>query len=704
MKKMTAPKIVSVIIFVLAILLIVTGLVGFSLRESETAQSLITRMRTYGVMHTAANGIIDDIAKQAKKDARDYADANNYSRNQRTEYAGKQEALARAEAQARYLRFDNVDATETESAIAVLREAMVDVSQTEAAEKQVYAQRYSALYQLVDVASDELNAVITVEYGEAAKASEAAGAEKVTYAYDMAAILQNKLPELNAQYQALNPTDQKVVDKLLKKQADAVLTSLTAAVVAEGEGGASGEEAAASDEIPVDYSQFEQSDLLKAKKKGLEPYYDTLWQALMVQMPDLTNDMQKGMHDPVLATVYEPGETYEMLCTRYSAVKNEKAFSANDRLLLTITDSGDSMIAVGIGLVFLALCIFFYNALIKSLGMPRMVILMFLVLLCVMASLYGINVPGMLGSILKRTGMYGVLALAMLPGIQCGISLNMGMTVGIIGGLMSTMIALEMNMVGWGAFFFSCGLGIVFAIPIGWAYAKLLNRLKGNEMTVSTYVGFSVVSLFCIAWMLLPFHNPKLTWALGMGLRAMHNMGDSFGGILDNLWAFKIGGVNVPTGLLLFLLLCCFLMWLFTRSKTGTAMIAVGSNPRFAEASGINVNRMRTLGTVLSTCIAAVGIIVYSQSFGFMQLYNGPKQMGFVAASAILIGGASVSRGKVSNVILGTFLFQGVLAMGIQVANAAISEGGLSEVMRILISNGIILYALTQSGGGKSGK
>ena len=157
--------------------------------------------------------------------------------------------------------------------------------------------------------------------------------------------------------------------------------------------------------------------------------------------------------------------------------------------------------------------------------------------------------------------------------------------------------------------------------------------------------------------------------------------------------------MTVPTGLLMFFFLCCGAMWLFSRSKTGTAMIAAGSNPRFAEAAGINVDRMRTIGTTISTVIAAVGIIVYSQSFGFMQLYSGPRQMGFIAASAILIGGASVSRAKVSNVILGTFLFQGVLALGIQVANAAISEGGLSEVMRILISNGIILYALTQSGG-----
>jgi simple sugar transport system permease protein len=366
---------------------------------------------------------------------------------------------------------------------------------------------------------------------------------------------------------------------------------------------------------------------------------------------------------------------------------------------MVIARRGDDMITIGIGLFLFSLGFFFYKPLVTKLGMPRLVILAFFVLLCVLSGLYGISVPTMIGNVLKRTGMFGVLALAMLPGIQCGITLNMGMTAGIIGGLLSTLIALEYSMTGWGAFFFSVIVGCLFAMPIGWLYSKLLNRLKGNEMTVSTYVGFSFVSLMSIAWMLLPFRNPKITWALGSGLRVMHNMGGSFGSILNNLWSFKLFGATIPTGLLLFFLLCCFIMWLFSRSKTGTAMIAAGSNPRFAEAAGINVNRMRTIGTTISTVIAAVGIIVYSQSFGFMQLYSGPRQMGFIAASAILIGGASVTRAKVSNVILGTFLFQGVLALGIQVANAAISESGLSEVMRILISNGIILYALTQSGG-----
>jgi simple sugar transport system permease protein len=343
--------------------------------------------------------------------------------------------------------------------------------------------------------------------------------------------------------------------------------------------------------------------------------------------------------------------------------------------------------------------VLYYRELSKRLGMPLLIILLFFVLLLILGALYGISVPGMLSDTLKRTGMYGVLALAMLPGIQSGISLNMGMTIGIISGLLSTLLVLEANLTGWTAFILAVIGGIVLALPVGWAYGKLLNRLKGSEMTVSTYVGFSYVSLMCIAWMLLPFKNAKLTWAMGTGLRTMHNMKGSFGQILDSFGAFNLFGVLVPTGLLFFFLLCCLLVYLYTRTRTGTAMIAAGSNPRFAEASGISVDKMRIIGTTISTVIASVGIIVYAQSFGFMQLYNGPRQMGFVAASAILIGGASVSRAKISNVIIGTFLFQGVLAMGIQVANAVISIGGLSEVMRILISNGIILYALTQSGG-----
>lgn len=448
-----------------------------------------------------------------------------------------------------------------------------------------------------------------------------------------------------------------------------------------------------------DLTGFVPSADVRALEHEAMPYLDALLSEVSQLDPLLTPELIAASSRQMMDAIRAKGDSFESIYDR--SVKNGavSVLKQDDISRMNLLSNAENMLYVGFGLLVLGLAVLFYKQAAEKLGMPRFVILMFFVLLLVLAGLYNIALPGMVSNVLQRLGMYGVLVLAMLPGIQSGISLNLGMPIGIISGLLSTLIAMENNMTGWPAFVFAVVLAIILAIPVGWGYGRLLNRLKGNEMTVSTYVGFSYVSLFCIAWMVLPFRNPKLTWALGTGLRTMHNMGSSFGGLLDNFLRFRVLGISVPTGLLLFLLLCCLAMFLYERSKTGVAMLAAGGNPAFATASGINVDKMRVIGTTLSTVIAAVGIIIYSQSFGFMQLYTGPQQMGFIAASAILIGGATVSKAKVYHVILGTFLFQGVLAMGIQVANAMIDVGGLSEVMRILISNGIILYALTQAGG-----
>ena len=124
-------------------------------------------------------------------------------------------------------------------------------------------------------------------------------------------------------------------------------------------------------------------------------------------------------------------------------------------------------------------------------------------------------------------------------------------------------------------------------------------------------------------------------------------------------------------------------------------MTAVGSNPIFATASGVSADRMRTLSVILSTWLGAVGIIVYEQSFGFIQLYMGPFNMALPAVSAVLLGGASVNKASIANVVIGTLLFQGILTMTPSVMNGLI-QMDVSEVIRIIVSNGMILYALTR--------
>lgn len=337
---------------------------------------------------------------------------------------------------------------------------------------------------------------------------------------------------------------------------------------------------------------------------------------------------------------------------------------------------------------------------ISTLGIPRLIIITFMIVLCVMAVFLKLPLNDLLSDTLIRTGMNGVLVLAMVPGILSGIGLNFGLPLGIVCGLVGGLISIEMDLTGYMAFFVAIIVSIPISALVGALYGYLLNRVKGSEMMVATYVGFSAVSLMCIGWLLMPFKAEEVKWPIGEGLRTTIALTGRYDKILDHTLAFDVFGVTIPTGLLLFFFFSCFLMALFLKTKTGMAMKAAGDNPRFAIASGINVDKQRIVGTMISTILGAVGIVVYAQSFGFYQLYQAPLMMGFAAVAAILIGGASARRANMLHVILGTFLFQGLLTISLPVANKIITEGNLSEVLRIIVQNGIILYALTKVSSG----
>ena len=441
----------------------------------------------------------------------------------------------------------------------------------------------------------------------------------------------------------------------------------------------------AMEEETVDLSGFVATEAMNRLSAEVDSAYAALCEQIKAVFPALTDDVLATLKSTITGIVAIQNDRFELQYDRALA-----ASGMNPGLNGTILREAYTMAVSAFGLLILAAAVLFYIPLVAKMGVPRLIIGLFFIMLCLLAMILGLSLPSQLSNTLVRLGMNGVLVLAMLPGIQCGISLNLGLPIGIIGGLIGGLLCM--------------GIGDTIRVTLtGWLYGLLLNRLKGSEMSVTTYVGFSVVSLMCIAWLVLPFKSPIMKWPLGNGLRTTIGLQTSYRHVLNDFLSFEIFGITIPTGLLLFFALCCLLVWLFMRSKTGIAMSAAGANPRFAAATGINVDRMRIIGTMLSTMLAAVGIIVYGQSYGFMQLYQAPRQMGFLAASAILIGGATTSRAKISHVVIGTFLFQGVLTLGMPVANALVPQSTISETLRILISNGIILYALTKSGGANRG-
>ncbi len=338
---------------------------------------------------------------------------------------------------------------------------------------------------------------------------------------------------------------------------------------------------------------------------------------------------------------------------------------------------------------------------VNKIGLPRFIISTLFVFVLILAVVLKVPMDMLLSDVIKRFGMYGILVLAMVPSIQSGTGPNFALPIGIVCGLLGATMSIEFGHVGFSAFIIAVLFSIPIAVITGYFYGKLLNAVKGSEMAIATYTGFSVVQLMSIGWIMLPFKSGQMIWPIGKGLRTTFTLEKTFGHVLDNFLHFNILGVTIPTGLLLFFLGACYFVYLFTKSKTGTAILAGGMNPNYARASGVNIDKGRMIANILSTVLGAVGIIVYSSSYGFVQLYTAPLMMAFPAVAAVLIGGATAKRAKISHVIIGVLLFQGLLTSAMPVTNKIFPVGNISEIIRTVVQNGIILYALTKVEGGK---
>ena len=89
-----------------------------------------------------------------------------------------------------------------------------------------------------------------------------------------------------------------------------------------------------------------------------------------------------------------------------------------------------------------------------------------------------------------------------------------------------------------------------------------------------------------------------------------------------------------------------------------------------------------------------------SQGFGYLQAYTAPLAMGFICVASVLIGGATTTKAAISHVLIGTFLYQGLIIFTPPVSNHLLAGTDISDTIRQIIQNGVILYALAQAKGG----
>ena len=88
---------------------------------------------------------------------------------------------------------------------------------------------------------------------------------------------------------------------------------------------------------------------------------------------------------------------------------------------------------------------------VKSFGLPRLIITLFLLLLFIIAPFANVNIASGISDMLTRFGMNAVLVLAMVPMVHSGCGLNFGLPLGIISGLLGATLTLEFGYTGFSA-------------------------------------------------------------------------------------------------------------------------------------------------------------------------------------------------------------------------------------------------------------
>lgn len=151
---------------------------------------------------------------------------------------------------------------------------------------------------------------------------------------------------------------------------------------------------------------------------------------------------------------------------------------------------------------------------------------------------------------------------------------------------------------------------------------------------------------------------------------------------------------KVPVVLVIVLvLLAVFIQWIMT-TKLGQDLRSCGQNQHIAESNGINVDRTRVIATIISTVLAAWGMLIFLQNMGTLNTYTAHTNIGFFAVAALLVGGASVDKANITQGITGCLLFHSMFILSPEIGASVFGQAVLGEYFRTFMLYGVIGLSL----------
>ena len=293
------------------------------------------------------------------------------------------------------------------------------------------------------------------------------------------------------------------------------------------------------------------------------------------------------------------------------------------------------------------------NAFVKKIGFNRLVLIGVLILMYVAFALLE-------PTFLKYNRILSALNYAYFLGF-----LALGVTFVIATGGIDFSIGTVM--------FCAALIGGQLIVKNGWPVAA--------AMLVSVGVGmfFGILNGFMVAYMKMPsFITSMASMLLSKGLGSVFTAAQSVswppaaqGGWFRNLVKMRVGGMQIPTGLLCLIVVSIICTIILNQTKIGRYILCLGSNKEAVRLSGVNVKKWEFLAFAICGTLAGIAAIFFVGAYSTVQPGLGDTYNNDAIASCVM-GGTSMSGGLASiggtfiGVMIISLLQEGILAMGFQ--------------------------------------
>ena len=386
------------------------------------------------------------------------------------------------------------------------------------------------------------------------------------------------------------------------------------------------------------------------------------------------------------------------------------------------------------------------------------VTILFLVLSLSFILMGDLDMTSVARDLMKRLSRNAFIVLSLIIPIVAGMGINFAITIGAMAAQIGLLLAINWNLTGPLGILVAAGITLPLGALFGYLVGVMLNKMKGQETIGSMILGFFANGAYQLLFLyifgnFIPL-NPKVTIIGATGVKntldlTTNGLAQAIDGVLRipflycvylfagaaTLYALvmflckkmerkkaivTVGcslaltlvfllppvancfngssseAITVPGVTWLLIVLLCGFNVLIMKTRLGQKFRAVGQNQTVANASGINVNRVRLIAIMISTVLAGWGQLLFIQSdgMGTLTTYSAHEQVGLYAGAAILVGGASIDRATNSQALLGTLLFHLMFLTVQKAASALFGDAVIGEYFRAFLSYAVIAVAL----------